>query len=83
MDKKSEIVQQAEQIIHEDKPKFDIVQKLESLFNEILKDSDFIPAMLRPTVVNLVKGYLQKADPAQVRGIVQKIYDEVLPWLLE
>jgi hypothetical protein len=80
---KSEIVKQAEQVIQDDKPKFDILQKLESLFNEILKDADVIPAILRPTVVNLVKGYLVKADPKQVRAIVQRIKDEVLPWLLE
>lgn len=84
---KSDIVQQAERVIQDDKPKteakFDILQKLESLFNEILKDADVIPAMLRPTVTNLVKGYLAKADPRQVRAIVQKIKDEVLPWLLE
>ena len=81
--KKSDIVQQAEEVIEEDKPKFDIVQKLESLFNEILKDSDIIPPMLRPTVVNLVKGYLQKADPAQVRAIIERIDKEIFPWLLE
>lgn len=81
--KKSEIVQQAEQIIQEDKPGFNIVQKLESLFNEILKDSDFIPAMLRPTIVNLVRGYLAKADPKQVREVIERIDKEVLPWLLE
>lgn len=81
--KKSDVVIQAEEVIEQDKPKFDIVQKLESLFNEILKDSDVIPPMLRPTVVNLVKGYLQKADPAQVRAIVERIDKEIFPWLLE
>ena len=60
-----------------------IIDKLESLFNEILKDSDFIPAMLRPTVTNLVKGYLAKADPTQVREIIKRIDEEILPWLLE
>lgn len=81
--KKSDIVQQAEQIISEDTPKFDIIQKLESLFNEIIKDSDVIPALLRPTVVNLVKGYLTKADPEEVRAIIQRIDKEIFPWLLE
>lgn len=81
--KKSEIVKQAEQVIQEDKPVFTIVQKLKHLFKEMMKDSGFIPPMLRPTVENLVNGYLEKADPHQVKEIIKRIDEEILPWLLE
>jgi hypothetical protein len=60
-----------------------IIDRLESLFNVMVKDSDFIPKMLRPTINNLVAGYLQKATPSDVRKIIVQIRDDVIPYLLE
>ena len=60
-----------------------IVDRLGALFNAMVKDSDFIPPMLRPTVNNLVRGYLDKATPADLKKIVTQIRDEVIPYLLE
>lgn len=64
-------------------PGANVIQKLESLFNEVMKDSDFIPAILRPTVKNLVSGYLAKADPTQVKKIIRDLDETIIPWLLE
>jgi len=64
-------------------PELTIVDRLESLFTIMVKDSGFIPAMLRPTLNQLVNGYLQKATPAELKKIVTQIRDEVIPYLLE
>lgn len=59
-----------------------INDRLLAVFSQMMKESSIIPKTLAPIVENLVKGYLQKATPDQVRTIIIQLRDEFIPWLL-
>jgi len=47
-----------------------------------MNESDAIPKTFKPVARNLVEGYLKKADPEQIREIITRVRDEVIPWIL-
>ena len=59
-----------------------IKDRLLSLFDQLMTDTDIIPAAFKKVANNLVRSYLEKADPASLRGVVENIRDQVIPWLL-
>jgi hypothetical protein len=58
-----------------------IQSRLVALLAQMLDESK-IAAMYHPVINNMVKGYLSRADDSQVREMLLKIRDEIIPWLL-
>lgn len=56
--------------------------KLAGLINEILKESK-LPGAYQPVITAMVGNWLKTADEAEVRDILVKMKDQVIPWLLE
>jgi hypothetical protein len=59
-----------------------IIARIRALFDSLMNESDAIPKAFKPAARNLVEGYLKKADPEQIRAIIEKVRDEVIPWIL-
>ena len=59
-----------------------IKDRLLSLFDQLMEDTDIIPAAFKKVANNLVRSYLVKADPDSLRGVIENIRDQVIPWLL-
>jgi hypothetical protein len=59
-----------------------IIKRLRALFESLMNESDAIPATFKPVARNLVEGYIKKADPAQIREIILRVRDEIIPWIL-
>lgn len=57
--------------------------RLFALLQSILEDGTAIPAMYHPIVESLVKNYLKKADDSQLREVIVKLRDELIPWILD
>lgn len=72
------IVDQAKDVIDGD----NIIKRIESLFNTMMADADFIPSAMRPLVMSLVKNYLGRAKQDDIRLIILSVRDEIIPWLL-
>jgi hypothetical protein len=60
----------------------EILDRIYKLFKTFLNDNTLVPKKFHPVVDNLVREYLRKADPAGVRSAVEKMRDEIIPWLL-
>jgi len=59
-----------------------IIKRLRALFEQLMNEGDVIPAAFKPVAKNLVEGYIRKADPDQIKNIVIRIRDEIIPWIL-
>jgi hypothetical protein len=59
-----------------------IIKRLRALFESLMNESEIIPKAFKPVVKNLVEGYLNKADPTQVKEIIIRVRDEIIPWIL-
>jgi len=59
-----------------------IIKRLRALFESLMNESDVIPKAFKPVARNLVEGYIKKADPAQIREIIIRVRDEIIPWIL-
>lgn len=63
-------------------PESIIIRRLRTLFESLMNESSVIPAAFKPMARNLVENYLKKANPAEVRAIIERVRDEVIPWIL-
>lgn len=63
-------------------PNESIAERLYKLLSTILKDNSVIPAMYHSIILNLVRPYLQKASDSELREMIQKLRDEIIPWIL-
>lgn len=63
-------------------PHESIANRLYQLLSTILKDNSVIPAMYHSIILNLVRPYLQKASDSELREMVLKLRDEIIPWIL-
>ena len=61
----------------------DIRKRLRALFESLMSESDIIPAAFKPVARKMIEGYLEKSDPEQVRSIIIRIRDEIIPWILQ
>lgn len=59
-----------------------IINRLRALFESLMNESTAIPKAFKPAAKNLVEGYLAKTNPAEVRAIIERVRDEVIPWIL-
>lgn len=59
-----------------------VLARIKSLFNSIMEESDQIPAAFRPVAKNLVNNFLKRTQPSQVRAIIERVRDEIIPWIL-
>lgn len=59
-----------------------IASRLFGLLNGFLAESDLIPGMYRPIILNFVKPYLQKTSESELREQIEKIRDQIIPFLL-
>lgn len=60
-----------------------IGERLFSLLQTILEDGTAIPAMYHPIIESLVKNYLKKASEKQLREVIEKLRNELIPWILD
>ncbi len=63
-------------------PNESIANRLYQLLSTILKDNSVIPAMYHSIILNLVRPYLQKASDSELREMILKLKDEIIPWIL-
>lgn len=59
-----------------------IIIRLNALFKSVMEDADNIPQALKPVIHKMVKSYLDRGDPEQIRKIIIDIRDNVIPWIL-
>ena len=62
-----------------DKP---IASRLYGLLSGFLEEGTMIPAMYHKVILNFVKPYLQKTSESDLRIQIEKIRDEIIPFLL-
>lgn len=60
-----------------------IADRLFKLLSAILADGSTVPAMYHPVILNMVKPYLKKTDDSQLRAMIEKLRDEIIPWILD
>ena len=56
--------------------------RLYVLFEKILKDSSFVPAMYHPIVINVVKGFLKSTDESELLKQIFYLRDEIIPFII-
>ena len=59
-----------------------IAERIYSLLQTLLEDGTMIPKMYHPIIENLIKSYLKKANDAQLKKVIEKLRDELIPWVL-
>lgn len=62
-----------------DKP---IASRLYGLLSGFLAEGTMIPAMYHKVILNFVKPYLQKTSESDLQTQIEKIRDEIIPFLL-
>lgn len=59
-----------------------VATRLYGLLSGFLSESSMIPAMYHKVILNFVKPYLQKTSDSELRVQIEKIRDEIIPFLL-
>jgi len=59
-----------------------IASRIYALLQSILEDGTMIPKMYHPVIENLIKSYLKKANDEQLKKVIEKLRDELIPWVL-
>lgn len=59
-----------------------IASRLYGLLDGFLKQSELVPSMYHKVILNFVKPYLQKTSDSDLREQIEKIRDEIIPFLL-
>ena len=60
-----------------------IASRIYALLQSILEDGTMIPKMYHPIIDNLIKSYLKRANEAQLKKVIEKLRDELIPWVLD
>jgi hypothetical protein len=59
-----------------------IASRLFGLLSGFMQEGVMIPKMYHPVILNFVKPYLQKTSNAELKEQIEKIRDEIIPFLL-
>jgi len=59
-----------------------IADRLFRLLKSILEDGTVIPQMYHSIILNLVKPYLKKASDSELKEMILKLRDEIIPWVI-
>lgn len=60
-----------------------IGKRLLALLAEILDSGSVIPSMYHGVILGMVKPYLQKTDDSTLRTMIERLRDEIIPWILD
>jgi hypothetical protein len=60
-----------------------IANRLYGLLSGFLEEGTMIPTMYHKVILNFVKPYLQKTPESDIRIQIEKIRDEIIPFLLD
>jgi hypothetical protein len=64
------------------KENLSIQDRLYTLLKSVLNDGVLIPSMYHPVIMNLVKGFLKRTSPDDLRKQILFLRDNVIPWVL-
>lgn len=62
-----------------------IASRLFGLLASMLEGEDGdspIPAMYHPIILNMVRGFLKRTKEPDLRILIEKLRDELIPWIL-